>query len=293
MPSSFSCPASEMCTWCAFSSTQKSPSPFSSGCRVSSCGHFVDADVGVGVVLGGPGDDQRRARLVDQDRVDFVDDRIVEPALASVRDRVLHVVAQVIEAELVVRSVGDVGRIGRALVLVRLLGQDHPHRHAEEGVDLAHPLRVATGQVVVDGDDVHALARQRVEVGRQRRHQRLALAGPHLGDLAGVQHHAADQLHIEVAHAERALGRLADDREGLGQQGIELFARRHAAAKLVGLGAQRLVRQRRHLRFERVDALDVALVGLEQPLVAAAENLREKTGNHARHGSRWRVAAQK
>jgi hypothetical protein len=39
---------------------------------------------------------------------------------------------------------------------------------------------------------------------RQRGDQGLALAGAHLGDLALVQHHAADQLHVEVAHAEHA-----------------------------------------------------------------------------------------
>jgi hypothetical protein len=60
-------------------------------------------------------------------------------------------------------------------------------------------------EVVVDRDDVHALAGQRVQVGGQRRDQRLALAGLHLGDLAVVQHHAAEQLHVEVAHAQRAL----------------------------------------------------------------------------------------
>ena len=33
----------------------------------------------------------------------------------------------------------------------------------------AHPVGVAAGEVVVDGDDVHAVAGQRVQVGRQRR----------------------------------------------------------------------------------------------------------------------------
>src|SRR5256886_9347396 len=35
---------------------------------------------------------------------------------------------------------------------------------------------------LVHRDDVHALAAERVEIGRERRHQRLALAGAHLGD---------------------------------------------------------------------------------------------------------------
>ena len=63
--------------------------------------------------VGRPGDDQRGAGLVDQDGVDLVDDREVVPALHQIGQRVRHVVAQVVEAELVVGAVGDVGGIGR------------------------------------------------------------------------------------------------------------------------------------------------------------------------------------
>jgi hypothetical protein len=102
---------------------------------------------------------------------------------------------------------------------------------------------------------VHALAGQRVQVDRQRGHQRLALAGAHLGDLALVQRHAADQLHVEVAHLQRALAGLAHHGEGLGQQVVERLALREALAELVGLGAQRGVVQLLELRLQRVDLL--------------------------------------
>ena len=59
---------------------------------------------------------------------------------------------------------------------------------------------------------------ERVEVQRQRRHQRLALAGLHLGDPSLVEHDAPDELHVVVAHPEPALGRLADHGERLGKQ---------------------------------------------------------------------------
>ena len=66
------------------------------------------------VQLGGVGDaaadDERGAGLVDEDRVDLVDDRVVVAALHLVVERRRHVVAEVVEAELVVRAVGDVGR---------------------------------------------------------------------------------------------------------------------------------------------------------------------------------------
>ena len=63
----------------------------------------------VGRFLAGAGNDQRRAGFVDQDRIDFVDDGEVVAALHAVLQVELHVVAQVIEAELVIGAVGDVG----------------------------------------------------------------------------------------------------------------------------------------------------------------------------------------
>ena len=79
----------------------------------------VDFVVEVGRFLGRARDDERRARFVDEDAVDFVDDREVVPALHVLREVELHVVAQVVEAELVVRAVGDVGAVGDLALLRR------------------------------------------------------------------------------------------------------------------------------------------------------------------------------
>ena len=84
-----------------------------------------------------------------------------------------------------------------------------------------HPLRVAPREVVVDGDDVDAAARHRVEHGGERRDQRLALAGAHLRDATLVEDDAADELDVEVAHAERSLHGLAGHREDLRHHVIE------------------------------------------------------------------------
>ena len=184
----------------------------------------IDLVVEIGRFLRRAGDDQRRPRFVDEDAVHLVDDREVMPALHVVRQLELHVVAQVVEAELVVGAVGDVGGVGDLPLGVVELVLDDADRHAEEAVDLAHPLRVAAGEVVVDGDDVDAFAFERVQIGGQRRDERLAFAGLHLGDLALVQHGAADELHVEVPHVEHAAARLADDGEGFGQQVVERLA---------------------------------------------------------------------
>ena len=147
----------------------------------------------------------------------------VVAALHQVVLRPGHVVAQEVEAELVVRAVGDVGRVGGLADLGGLLGQDDADLEAEEPVHPAHPLAVPLGQVVVGGDHVHALALERVEVGRQGRNQGLALAGLHLGDVAEVQRGAAHQLDVEVPLAERALGRLPHHGERLDEQVVGGF----------------------------------------------------------------------
>ena len=108
----------------------------------------------------------------------------------------------------------------------------------EEAVDVAHPSGVAAGEIVVHRHDVHARAGQRVQVGRQRGHQRLTFAGAHFGNLAVVQHHAADQLHVEMAHVQRALAGFAHDGECFGQQIVERFALGQTLLELVRLGAQ-------------------------------------------------------
>ena len=59
----------------------------------------------------GTRDNQRRTGIVDQDGVYLVDDGIVVATLNEVVGRDGHVVAQIVEAELIVRTEGDVGAV--------------------------------------------------------------------------------------------------------------------------------------------------------------------------------------
>ena len=161
--------------------------------------------------------------------------------------------------------------------------QDGPHPQAQEAVELAHPLGVAAGEVVVDRDDVHAVAGQGVQVGRQGRDQGLALAGLHLGDLALVQHHAADQLDVEVAHLERADRGFAHGRERLRQQVVQRLAVGDALPETPGLGAQILVGHGLHARLEGVDPVHDRLHPLDFAVVLAAEHLGQKAEHRMGH----------
>ena len=211
---------------------------------------------------------------------DFVDDGVDMAALDHVLHPVLHVVAQIVEAELVIGAVGDVAVVGRLALGVVEAVHDHAGGQPEEAVDLAHPFGVALGEVVVDGDHVHAAAGERVEIDRKRRDQRLAFAGLHLGDAALVQDHAADELDVEMALAERALGRLAHGGEGRHQEIVERGAFGDLALEGLGARLELGVGERRDLAFQRVDGGDPRLITADPPVVGGAEQF---AGDGAEH----------
>ena len=119
--------------------------------------------------------------------------------------------------------------------------QSHAEPHV--AVNLAHPLGVALGQVVVDGDDVDALAGQGVEVGGKDGHQGLAFAGLHLGDPALVEDDAADQLDPIGPHAQHPPGSLPDCSKGVGQDVVQALPCRQPVLEFLGLGPQGFVVQ--------------------------------------------------
>ena len=218
----------------------------------------------------GAGNDQGRPGLVDQDRIDLVHDAIVVVALDLVLLAGGHaVVAEVVEAELARGAVGDVAAVHFPAQIGRHLLLDAAEADAEEGIKVAHPLRVAPGEVVVDRHELGVPARQGIEVERQRRDQRLALARGHLRDLALMEGDPADQLDVEMDHvpgqlvladqdlpAKEAAGAIFDRGEGFGQDLVEGLAVFQAGHELIGLGAQLLVGQRLVGLFEFVDPND-------------------------------------
>ena len=198
-----------------------------------------------------------------------------------------HVVAQVVEAELVVGAVRDIGVVGLATLGRGHVGEDHADLEPEEAVDPAHPLRVALGEVVVDGDDVDALAREGVEVGRQRGDERLALTGAHLGDVAQVEGATTHDLDVVVPLAERPLGRLTHRGEGLGQEVVERLPRRVALLVLVRQRPQLGIAERDEVLLDRIHGLGHALELAQGLALAGPEDLVE----HSHSGAAFRSGA--
>ena len=154
------------------------------------------------------------------------------------------------------------------------------HVHAQEAVDLPHPLAVAAGQVVVDGDDVHVVAGERVQVagkrGRRascprrsssRRSARRCRAMPPMSCTSKCR--SPSRAHAGLAHG----------RERFGQDGVFRSsppATRSRESR--GERAQLVVRFRLHPAFEAVDACcHGGLVVLQLLALAQREEPRKET----------------
>ena len=101
-----------------------------------------------------------------------------------------------------------------------------------------------------------------------------------------MQDDAADELHVEVPHVERAAAGLADDRERLRQQIVERLAAREPVAEFLGLGAELIVGERLNLGFFRADHVHERTDLLQFAIVVRPEDLRQDDFNSACHAGR-------
>ena len=125
--------------------------------------------------------------------------------------------------------------------------------------------RVTLGQVVVDGDDMDALARQSVEVGGQGGHQGLAFAGLHLGDPALMQHDAAHQLHPVGAHAQHPVCGLPHGGKSLRQNVIQGLAVGKTLLELRRLGLKLCIGEGLVFIAQRLDLVHNGVDGFQLP----------------------------
>ena len=184
-----------------------------------------------------------------------------------------HVVPQIIESELIVRHISDITVIcGAALIVVHAV-QHYAHGESEEFMYFTHPLGVTLCQIVVDRDDVDALAFQCVQICRQRRHKGLTFTGLHLGNTSLVQDDSSDQLNSVVSHAKRSRCALPHDRICLRQDVIQRLAVFQPLLELPCLSAQFLIAQSLHLWPERLDTVHDRIDPLQLILAVGSENL--------------------
>ena len=147
------------------------------------------------------GDDKRSTGIVDQHGVNLVDNSVVMGTLHEVLWRNGHVVAQIVETELVVGTEGDITLISTATGLgVGLVLVNAVNAESVEHIERSHPLRVTFGQIVVHGNDVNTVTCQSVEEDGQGSDQRLTFTRSHLGNLTLMQYNTTEELYVIVNH---------------------------------------------------------------------------------------------
>jgi hypothetical protein len=127
----------------------------------------------------------------------------------------------------------------------------------------SHPNGVASRKVIVYGDQVGAVALNRIEIQWKSGDERFALARFHFGDLALVEGDSAKYLDIEMPHVKRAAANFANRREGFGQNVFERRTGGQSLPELLGLGGYLLVAKLFVLRLEGVRLFDERHVALD------------------------------
>ena len=144
---------------------------------------------------------KRCTGIINQYRVHLVDDSIVMAALYEVGRRDSHIVAQVVETELIVGTESDVCLISLATSLgVGLMLVNAVYRETVEHIEWSHPLGVTLSQIVVDSHYMHTITRKGVKEHRQGGHKRLTLTSSHLGNLTLVEYCTTEELYVIVNH---------------------------------------------------------------------------------------------
>ena len=239
--------------------------------------------------LGRTGDDQRRPRLVDQDRVNFVDDGEMVIALHHILDPEFQIVAKIIKPEFIVRAIGDIASIGGAAILIRQIAGDAAHRHAKPLIDASHPGGIARGQIVIHRDNMHALVRQRVQEHRQCRDKGLALTGFHFRNLALMERNAAHQLDIIMALAKGAFRRLADPCERFGKKVIKTAASLETGPQRAHRSGKVIIAQRGDLVFKGVDCRHLRGEFLGRAITARPKEIFRQRPKHTLPRITWTV----
>src|SRR5262249_28585317 len=115
----------------------------------------------------------------------------------------------------------------------------------------------------------------------ERGDERLSLARLHLADHSLVEDHAADELHVVVAHFERALAAFAANGERLDHEVVDRRAVVELLLELERLGLELRVTELQDRGLELVDLLDERPELFDLTLVRRAKELLQGPGEHS------------
>ena len=112
-----------------------------------------------------------------------------------------HIVAEIVETELIVRTESDVAVVCTTTrFTVGLVFVDAIHAQTVELIERSHPFGVTLRQIVIDSHHVHTASGECAEENGTSCHQSFTFTGSHLCNFTLCEHHTTEELHIIVHH---------------------------------------------------------------------------------------------
>ena len=201
--------------------------------------------------------------------------------LDAVLERVLHIVAQVIEAELVVGPIGDIRLVCRPAFRFGHVVPDHTDAQAQKLVDRSHPFGITPGQIVIHRDHVNTVTGQGVEVDSKSGDQGFPFPGLHLSNFALMKDFTTDELHVEMTHTQGTSTRFANCGKGFGENIVKRFALFQTGFEFGGLRFQISIRELGDTPLQLIDASHQGLNPFQLSLVMTPDDLGQ---NRVEHG---------
>ena len=163
------------------------------------------------------GENQRSPRLIYQDRINFVYNTIIKPALDFIFFSQHCVVFQIIKPELVIRSISNRTAIHMPTHISRHSLENNTCRKTKIVIYPPDILCVTLCQIIIGRNNMDTFSRKRVKIRRERRNERLALTCSHLGNFAFMKSYTANKLNIIMTPAGYPFRRLTDQCERAGK----------------------------------------------------------------------------
>ena len=148
---------------------------------------------------------------------------------------------------------------------------DNSNCQTQKTINLAHPLCVASGEVIIDGNNMNAFFFKGIKINRQGGYQSLAFACSHFSNLTAVKNDAAHNLNIKVALSEGSLCRFPHRGESIRQNIIQRFASSQTGFKPGCARPQSFIIKFLEFRLERVYGINSWLQLLDDTIIRSSK----------------------
>ncbi len=175
------------------------------------------ADIGISGLGARTGNNQRSSGLINEDAVHLIHDGIVQVPLHHLIHIYYHVVTEVVKAKFIIGAKGNIATVGKFTLRKIHIMADQSNSQSQEVIETSHFDAVTLGQIVIDGNNVHTLASQGIQICRQGSNQGLAFTSTHLCNFSLVETNTSHHLHVKMPHAHDTAGSLTNHCKSLWQ----------------------------------------------------------------------------